>query len=371
MRIHPVLVLLCGVVFAPIPARGQVPDLDNMDLVLQSVPDGPVAKVNGVNIGKDEFVGLYQNEIATAMMRTGTPGVTDRVRLETGVKTLVHLVQRELLFQEAQRRKLAVEEKTLDERWEAELERLKKAIPQPREGELSEEDILTMAGASREEARAELGKAMLVEKMQRQIAKEKTTKVTDKEIAEFFEDKKDAFKRPEKLHIKQIFFNARSREGAPLDPADKAKAREGIENALKRIRAGESFEAVARAVSESPDKDQGGDLGLMSAAALPPFYVEAAGSMNPGDLSGVLESQWGYHIIKLIEVVPGGEPSLDKAKPLIRQMLLSEKTNEAVDEFCDAFLNEPGYVEVYLQFHKTLATHPGLENLLRERTGAD
>ncbi|HIJ74078.1 MAG TPA: hypothetical protein HPP83_08245, partial [Candidatus Hydrogenedentes bacterium] len=59
------LVAIAALLYAKA-ASGQAPDLANMDLVQKSVPDGPVAKVNGVNIGAEEFKALYKGEIALA-----------------------------------------------------------------------------------------------------------------------------------------------------------------------------------------------------------------------------------------------------------------------------------------------------------------
>jgi len=368
MRALPAVVLVCGVVLGSVSAHSQAPDLKRMDLVLRSVPDGPVAKVNGQNISREEYVGLYQSELAAAMVRSRTSDIADRQRLDAGIRALVLLVQRELLYQEALKRKFQIDQKELDERWAAELERLKKATPENKDKEPTEEEILRLAGATREQAIAEFRKALLVEKAREEIAKENKAEVADKDIAQFFNENKEAFKRPDALHLKQVFLNARQAAGAPgADPQNKAKAREAIENALKRIQAGERFEAVAKEVSQAPDREKGGDMGLMPTAALPPFLVEAAGAMRPGEVSGILESEWGYHVIKLIEAVPGADASLEKAKPTIRRMLLAQKTNDAVDEFCRKLMDEPGCVEVYLQLDKTLATHPNAEKLIAER----
>ena len=141
------------------------------------------------------------------------------------------------------------------------------------------------------------------------LLEEKEIAVTDEETAQFFEENKGAFRRPDQYHLKQVFLNAKTDE-------DKAAARGRIEKALKRVRSGESFEAVARDVSESPDSDAGGDMGLMPAAALPPFYIQAANALEPGQISDILESIWGLHFIQLVEIIPGADASLDKAKPM-------------------------------------------------------
>ena len=121
--------LACWVVLGCAWAFGQAPDLSNMDLVLQSVPDGPIAKVNGVDIKKEEFIRLYQNELLGAMARLQTSKISDRVRLDVGIHSVRSLVQHEILYQEAMRRKLSVSDADMTKQWTATLEQLKKALP--------------------------------------------------------------------------------------------------------------------------------------------------------------------------------------------------------------------------------------------------
>ena len=70
MRLWFVAAVLVAVVCG-VPAAGQAPDLDNMDLVLKSVPDGPVARVKGVSVSRGDFVRFYQMEVGAAMLATG------------------------------------------------------------------------------------------------------------------------------------------------------------------------------------------------------------------------------------------------------------------------------------------------------------
>jgi parvulin-like peptidyl-prolyl isomerase len=186
--------------------------------------------------------------------------------------------------------------------------------------------------------------------------------VTDDEIAKFFDENKDKFKRPEALHLQQIFIKTRTGK-VPFDEKKMAEARQRADTALKRLQAGETFEAVAKSVSESPDRDKGGDMGSLPVTALPPFLTEAAASMKPGDISKVIESDLGLHVFKMLEVVPGSEGTLEKVGPTIRKMLLAKKGQEAVMAFCKPYLDDPKKVEVYLQLGKTLQSVPGFEDM--------
>ncbi len=338
-------------------AQAQVPDLTKLDVVMRAVPDGPIARINGVSIPREEFVALYRNELITMMARANTEDIPTPVRVELGVRCVARLVERELLFQEAQKRGLKVSEAEVTERWKEGIEGAQ-AQAKAAGKTITEAQILEQSGATRDEALKELRKAMLVEKVGEAIAKESGVSVSDAEIKEFYNKNKERFQRAEGYHLRQIF--AGLKKGA--DPAKaKEDARKKVEKALARIHAGESFEAVARDMSEAPDRDRGGDMGPLPTKALPPFFSEPAAKMKPGDLSDVIESELGCHLFQMIERVAGSEIPLDKATPHIRSMLQAKESGEAVNNFCDQFANKPGYIEVYLELEKTLAHEPGFE----------
>jgi len=351
-------------VIASIPvaaAFAQAPDLENMDVVLRSVPDGPVARVNGVEIPKSEFISLYESELGAVMVRLHKSEIPDGARLEVGIKCMLALVQREILLQEAEKRKLTVSRTELEKRWAEEMENLKSSVRHPKGKEIEEEELLDAVGMTRESALADLKKVLLVEKIRERIAKEGGVAVSKQEVTEFFNENKKAFKKPERLHLQQIFVKA-PRRGDKENAKKRMDAHERIEKAIKRIRAGESFEAVAKSVSESPDKDNGGDLGPLPVSALPPFYVKPAATMNPGEISDIIESDSGFHLFKVIDILSGADPNLDDVAPYIRKRLEATKAKDVVNDYCQPFLKQPGFVEVYLQLDKTLTEDSGLKD---------
>lgn len=359
---------LCAALLMGMWSAGQAPDLDGLDLVLKAVPDGPVARVNGVDISRDEFAGLYSQQMAMLEKRAQEK-VPGYARLDAGLACLRMLVQRELLHQEAVRKKIDVPEADLDQRWNAEMERMKMAFSgKSANKELSEQEILEAAGATREAARAELRKAIVIEKMRAQIAEQQKLDVDEAEMKKFFDEHGSDFKRPDRVHLNQVFV-AFKPTGKPEDEKKKTEARKKVESAISRIQAGESFATVAKAVSESPDKDRGGDLGALPAEMIPPFFIEESKKLKPGEIGGVIESEFGFHTIKLIESIGGGEVTYDQAKPRIRQMLLADRSDRAVDQWCEEFMKKPGAVQIFLQIDRILATHPDLRDMAQKALG--
>jgi len=343
-------------------AFGQAPDLEHMDFVLKSVPDGPIAKVNGVSVPANEFSALYQTELAKLAVRSGKRVVPDRVRLETALRSVTLLIQREILAQEAAKRKLTVTDEQLEQAWHDEIERVGKALQRESDKPPTEEEVLAVAGLSREEAMMEVRKEMLILKVREAIVEETGVTVTDPEVDAFFDENKALFVQPDHCHVKQIT----TRFGLDASTGAKQEARARIDKAMQRLRAGESFEAVATSVSEGPGKEQGGDMGTVPVAALPSFCAEAVLALAPGRFTDVIEGEVGYHIIKLVELASGGESDIEDLRPRLHRMLVARKAKQIVNEFCDPVLEDARAVQVFLELERALATLPGADELRGE-----
>ncbi|MBI4556684.1 MAG: peptidylprolyl isomerase [Candidatus Hydrogenedentes bacterium] len=343
-----------GLVFAA-SASAQAPDLATLDLVLRSVPDGPVARVREASIPPADFIGLYKEQVALASRSKKT--IPDADRIQIALRCLGMLIENEILFQEAQKRKLSVTEQELQEGWRREVSFMQQRLGQGKPKPPTEAEILQHAGATKEQALKELGRSLVIEKARQAIINEKGVKVTDEDVARYYAEMKDKVKRPAQLHLKQIYLKALRTN----DPEPKRQlARKKAEDALKRIRSGQSFESVAKNVSEGLGKEQGGDLGMMVVQDLPPFLVEKTHHMKPGDVSDVIESDYGFHVIQLVESVAAQDVSLAEAKPRLKQQLILEKGSKAVREFCKTVADTPDAVQVFLDIDKQAALHPGL-----------
>lgn len=119
----------------------------------------------------------------------------------------------------------------------------------------------------------------------------------------------------------------RAPESASPEQLQKLRAR--AEQVLTRARAGENFAQLAVAFSDAPDGLSGGDLGVRPVDRLPSLYADAAAKLQPGDVSELLRSPAGFHIIKLVGR-RGGASQPPVAQTRVRHILL--RTNEVVSE---------------------------------------
>jgi len=345
-------------------AWAQAPNLEGLDLVLDVVPAGPVALVNNRPIPSEDFVELYKGELNRYQQLRPEDTISDAFRIGLALRCMRILIEKEVLLQEAEKRKVTLTEEFVQEQWAKEVELLGKQLSGGRSEPLSEDEILKQAGATREEAIAQLRKALLVEKMREIIAKESGVTVTDEEVKQQLEQMhKDNARQPDRAHLRQIFVRA-PRQNANGAAALRDDARKKAEDALSRIQSGRKFDAVAKEVSDEPFRSKGGDLGPARIDTMPDFMAEAARSLKPGEMSGVIESDFGYHIIELLELIPGEEITFEKAAPFIKNTLLLRKTNRAVETFCQEATKDEDAIQTALDLDRKLITHPELLDML-------
>ena len=328
-------------------AGAQAPDLSAMDTVQRALPDGPVALVDGKPVTREDFMFLYQSQLARMEFAADGKEIPDDVRVKAGINTIAELIQREIVSQYGERKQLKVTQAEIDEAYAKQMKLLIKEFTAPTHTP-TEAEILERSGQSKEDAMRDIYKALMVEKATKALAEEKKVEVTDKEAKEFYDRNTERFQRPDTIHLKQIY--ARPGENpATADEKAWAAAEKKIMDAEARFKVGESFEGVAKAVSDGKDKDNGGDMGPRPAQALPPVYVEKAKAMKVGDTSPPFKSEHGWHIIRLVAREGSANVPFEEAKEFIKNRLILVKRDAAVGEYCQPIMGDEERVQIFLQ----------------------
>ena len=104
---------------------------------------------------------------------------------------------------------------------------------------------------------------------------------------------------------------------------------------LKRAKAGEDFAALAKENSQDGSASQGGDLGFFPRGRMVPAFDQAAFALKPGEISEVVTTEFGYHIIKLTEKKVGSAVPFEEVKPQVLEYLSNQKKQQRVDSFID------------------------------------
>lgn len=282
-------------------------------------PAAVVAKVNGVSITRAEVdrakkVLLSQNRMTQPM----TPDIAQKVE-EAAVN---QLIAKELLYQAG--RKLEI--KDLDKQVQERVSQGKARFPSQEEYlktlknmDMTEKDVETFA-------REDLVINNLIEKDV--VAK---TAVSDEEAKKFYNDNIDKFKRDETVKASHILIKVEPNASAD----DKKKAKEKAEAILKQVKGGADFAEVAKKESGCPSAPQGGDLGFFGKGQMVPPFEKAAFALKPGEVSDVVETQFGYHIIKLTDKRPAETVTFEETKDRIVQFLKQQKVQEGISEFVE------------------------------------
>jgi peptidyl-prolyl cis-trans isomerase C len=170
-------------------------------------------------------------------------------------------------------------------------------------------------------------------------------KVTDQEVKAFYDQNPDKLKRPERIHVRHILIAVAKDASA----ADKQKARAKADDLLAKIKAGGDFAKLAAESSDDPgSKQHGGELPMFSKGQMvPPFETAAFALKQPNDLSPVVESQYGFHIIQLIEHQDAGVVPFAEVKDRIAGFL---KQQQQRDKFLDHVkaLKAKGKIETFI-----------------------
>lgn len=153
-----------------------------------------------------------------------------------------------------------------------------------------------------------------------------TVQVSDDEVLEFYNSNPEIFERDEQVRARHILIKV----GDGADPEADQRARQRAEQARARAVAGEDFAELARELSEGPSAPMGGDLGFFSRATMAPPVADAAFELEPGEISDVVRTRFGYHLIRVEDRRPAGSIPFDEAEDQARTFLTNQKTAETV-----------------------------------------
>jgi peptidyl-prolyl cis-trans isomerase D len=167
-----------------------------------------------------------------------------------------------------------------------------------------------------------------------------TIQVTDAQLRAAYSNSLDNFRMPERVHARHILLKTDGKSDAEKK-ALKAKA----EDLLKQLKNGADFAELAKKYSEDGTKDQGGDLGWFTHGQMVPEFDSAAFALKPKELSGVVTSQFGYHIIQVLEKDPAKlkpfEEVKDQLAKEVRDQSVTDKMQMLGDQMHAALVQSP------------------------------
>ena len=163
--------------------------------------------------------------------------------------------------------------------------------------------------------------------------------VTQAEIQQYYNQDLAQYKVDAEVKVRHILISVDPNAGAAADAAAKAKA-QGILDQIRKDN-GKNFAELAKKYSDDPgSKDQGGELGWIKHGVTVPQFDQVAFAQKPGQISGLVRTQFGYHIIQTEAVQPAHVKSLDEVKASIVDALTKQKEGQAVQTFAQQVVAE-------------------------------
>jgi len=298
---------------APVPA--ELPDV--------------VARVNGEDISGAEL----NVAVARIEAQLGSP-LPDSDRSHVVRELLDQLIAYRLLTQEAASRGLSATDAEID----SEVAFVQAQFPTAE----AFAQALAQQQSTLEEFRTETGRQLAVGRLI-DAAVSSQVEVTPEEVTAFYEANPDQFREGAQVRASHILI---ATEANDADAIDDARAR--AQDVLAQVEAGGDFAALAREYSDDPGSGpSGGDLGYFGQGAMVPEFEQAAFALQPGETSGLVQSQFGFHIIRVVDRQPERMMPLDDVRDQLQQYLQGQGEQEATQAFI-ARLRDEGDVEVLI-----------------------
>ncbi len=290
-----------------------------------------VAKVNGVDI-QSKYIEFRLNQILKNVKRP----LTLRERTSV-VKDLIEKeIVRELVNQQGEKKNLEVDSDLI----EKEMAALRKPYKSDEEFE--------KALSARKITLDDLKHSMKVDISARQLLNDQIKgKITiaDPDVKKYYDDNKQKFVRPESFrtrHILAAIFPPDLLKSTPVAELQnrreelRKKAEERIGAIIKELENGANFEELAKTKSDDEaSRENGGDLDVIYKGVFDPSFDEAVSKLNPGEITGKVETRFGFHVIKLIEKRPSEQAPFDELEPAIQKHLFMEEAKKVVEVYID------------------------------------
>jgi len=234
-----------------------------------------------------------------------------------------------LLRNQAQQENVVIDKATID----AEVQKYKRNFP-------TEEDFLKTLkrqGITETEFRESLEETMTVSEMINRAVKD-TPAATEEEIKAFYDENQNRFPVPAQVRASQILIRV-DPESTPEQKAEAIKKLESIRADIESQKIAFA-DAASKYSQDRVNTQEGGDLGFFTRGQKPKPIEDSAFALNPGDMSQILETREGYHLLQVTESKPARMATLEEVRGIITTMLNREAQRRIRDEYIDRLISK-------------------------------
>jgi peptidyl-prolyl cis-trans isomerase C len=275
-----------------------------------------VATVNGVRILMSDLDMEMQKEMRDNPEIQTSKDLAARRQLRK--KVLDYLIDQELIVQEGKKAGLEPQQEQID----TEFGKIKNRFP----SQDAFEQVMKKQNMTEERLREIIGCAFIVKNVLEVKIEPLAKPVTDKDVADYYEAHKGEFAEPEEVRARHILIKLSSE----ASDEEKTYSKKEMQAILEEAKSGADFAELAKKHSQCPSAIRGGDLGYFARGDMVKPFEETAFALEPGQISDIVETEYGYHIIRLEDRKPGRQLELEEVSEEIKKELHDKEMDVAL-----------------------------------------
>lgn len=275
-----------------------------------------VAVVNGEFISRTTYERQLDNE--RSQRRQNGQEMDEAAEQELESAVLESLIDNELLYQAGAGKGLHAEEDQIEQEFAS--------IRGNFEDQETFVEALERSRFTEQSLKQEIERNLVIRQYVEQEITPQVT-VSPEETRAYYDRNPEVFTQPEQVRASHIIIRVED----PGDQEARDDALRRIRQAQARVQAGEDFAELARELSEGPSNQQGGDLGFFQRGQMVPDFEEAAFGLESGEVSGVVETSFGFHLIKVTDRRPEGTVPFEQVQEQITEYLQQSGIMDELD----------------------------------------
>lgn len=290
-------------------------------LASPTAPDDVVVVVNGTEVTRGEVDRQIDSMLGGPLANVPAEQI-DGIRAQLATRVTDGVIVKTLLEQAVEKEGVEVESGRVDEA----MKQIEAALPPGK----TMADYARAMGTTEKGFHDEIAMSLRIDK----LVADKTSGAetpSEADITKFYEENDEMFQAPERAEVSHILV-ALPPEADDATRAEKREAADEI-HAILVAEENPDFAALAASRSDCPSKADGGKLGMITRGDTVPAFEAAAFSQKVGEIGPVVETPFGFHVVRVDRLEPAGKVSLAEAKPFIEQRLAEEKQRAAMEAF--------------------------------------
>ncbi len=291
----------------------------------ETASDSVAVTVNGANITESQVDAQLKPQLAKISAQL-PPAFVEQYKSQLRQQVLEGMIVEQLLDEKVKEKNIVVTDANV-------IEHIEKAAAQQGLKLDDVKEMMEARGQSFDDAKQRIKKGMTYQKLMEGMWAGKIN-VTEDDAKKYYDENKTKFEMPEQVRASHILIMPDTKDPNADPNQAKAKAKEKAEDLLEKIKNGADFAELAK--TNSGDKAsavQGGDLGFFGKGQMVPAFDKAVFALKPGQVSDIVETQYGYHIIKVTDHNDANTLSFEQAKDDLTKMLTQNKQADFAEEY--------------------------------------